>query len=80
MSETLEIWLGFTIPLEAGRITGLHSNANDVSRIILVHRVPKTAVTVLYANLLDVWKKTGRSLLPTVLFLKLDACRMVLPG
>lgn len=68
MPGTLEIRLGFTRPLDAGRVTAFHINTNDVSRVI-IHRVPKTTMTMLHTSLMDVWKKADRSWLPTVLFL-----------
>jgi len=77
VSESLEIGLGLAFSLEGSWIACLHVDAGDVPRVV-VHRVPKAAVTMFYAGLLDVFQKGGWSRLPAVLVFDHDISGVVL--
>ena len=76
MPEPLKIGFRFTHTLEGCRIAGLHTDADDVPRIV-VHRVSQPAVSVLNTSLTNVLYEAGWGWLPGVLFLGHNACGVV---
>ena len=77
MPEPLEIGFCFTHTLERCRLTSLHVDTDNVSRIIV--RVPQPSVPMFYASLLNVREVADWGWLPGVLFLGHDTCSVVFP-
>ncbi len=76
VSEALGIGFGLTMTLEAGGVTGIQVDADDVSPVI-VHGVPETAMAVFYTGLFDTFEETGWCRFPVVALFGHDAGRVV---
>lgn len=78
VTEPLEIRLGLAFPLKACWVTGLHVDADDVSRVV-IHGSPKATVAVFDKGLLDVVEEAGRGRFPSFVLFGHNASCVVHP-